>query len=262
MPWEPDYIEDGEAASAASVNDRFDDAKAWIDELGRTSTRRGAFNHYHAWSPLTELDPAALTLVADDGEHTYDVATFGASLTYTTYGADGGADDVPSIGSGDRTLVGHPSQTGAGTPPECVITFTEPYKVGMAEGDRVGGILLVLNMQVLKFDRNDASPLSVMFCFQYLLDSGATWYTIDVSERILSHGDHVLDSTDADEIVDFDVPIATVLTKEVVDEHGDHNADSVEAVRVMLSLVGPNPSSSVTLERFTFSALPLHAEDP
>jgi hypothetical protein len=262
MAFEPNFFEDGDDADAAGLNSRFADAQAWVDDINRAGCRRGAFNHYHAWTPIAEGLAAVCTVSYDGIDHTYSRTTFLASVNYTTYGADGGADDVPSIGTGDRTLIGHPSATGAGNPPECVVTFSQPYKMPMSRGDRTAGILCLYNVQVLKVSRNDATDMHIMICIQYELNSSGVWYTVDESERILSHNDHVLDPVSTTEYLDFDIPIMTLLTAATVDEHGDHLVDGVSAVRAMVSLVDSNPASSVTLGQFTLTALPIHAEDP
>src|SRR5687768_6285136 len=195
MPWEPDLIEDGEAATAARINGVFTDASDYVNDLDRAGLRRHCFNHYHAYQVITEVPADDLTFEGDSGYHVYTIATFGASLTYAAFGQDGGSSSGADIGSGDRVIVGHPSETGSYSGSGCVINLNSGtgYKVGMANGERCGAILCMFNCEIVKATRGDATDFEIMFCLQYRLNGAGTWFTIGESERFVSYTDHVLD---------------------------------------------------------------------
>ena len=264
MPWEPDFIEDGSVGSAASVNDPLEAAQVWINDLEREGIANGAFNYLQAYQVLTETKSTGFTKTGDDGLHTYNFGTFGASITYGGYGLDGGSS-VAGVYTGDRTVVGHPDQSGPYGQGKAEITFDgSGLKVGMENGERCAGILVLFNCVVQVYTVADyaVSDPVIMFCIQYKLSGDATWRTIDESEAHASLHDHrIIDST-ATELIGLDIPIATLITEATVDEHGDPATQRVTGVRAMFSLGGAIAGHSVSMGRFRLSALPLHASRP
>ena len=262
MGWSPDYIEDGEDADAASMTDRFDDAKAWIDDIERDGIARGAFNHFQAHMVLTEEKQTGFTKAVDGGLHNYARAVFGTSFQYNAYGDDGGTMTSGSF-TGDRIIVGHPDGTGIGTAVgnQAVLFIADGgLLVGMDNGDRCGGILVLFNVEVFDYTFGDsAGAVDIMFCVQYKLDSSATWFTVDESESFMSVNDHKIDPLDAGEDIEIDVPIVTLITEATVDENGNPATDKVQAIRVMFSVVNSQAGDVLTLSRWNLSVLPMHA---
>lgn len=266
MPtWDFDLIVDGDAASAGSVNTPFGDAQSAINDLTQTSTKVGCFNFRQAGTIATN-PPGPLAIEGDDsGTHTYTFANFGTDIVYASYGNDTGSEAAPVVGGGtDRVIVGHTSAGGAYSGPTAKLTWTG-VKIGMANGDNVAALLVMFNVEIRAADFGQADALDAVFSIQYQLN-GTTWYTIDESERFVSLDDRVLDLGTADETdVDFDVPIRTLITKEVVDENGNPAVDMVTGVRAMLSLYasgGTYTGTGIELERWNLTVLPMHALEP
>jgi hypothetical protein len=255
MPWEPDFIEDGDAATAAQVNALLGGAETWVNDLGSGAMRRGAFNHFTSMS-LVSLVSGPFTVVRDNGPHLYSRATFGGSLDYTTFGANNGSDTT-AVYTGDRTLIGHPDSVGLGGNFPARLTFSDPVKLGMDNGSRVGGLLLLCNVELERFAAGGATDLELMVCLQFKCTGNANWFTIDRTERFCHIPTHV-DSTERPYI---DIPIVTVLTQVDLDAAGfDPSTDTVASVRAMLSLYGSTGTSTVTLNRWRLTGLPLHCE--
>lgn len=265
MPWEPTPLEDGDTANAASINSRLQGAQTWLRDVTRTGVRRGAFNHFHAPIMFPGPNFTPYTARGDHGQHDYEYVTFTTSLEYNAYGQDGGSDAAGNIGSGDRALIGHESQTGAYNGPEALIELDDDgLRVGMANGDRCGAILCMFNCQIVRMISNDITPntdLQSVFCLQFQLNGAGTWYTIDDTESFESYADHIIDPGSGEDC-DLDVPIATLITKELVDAVGDSSTDYVTGVRAMVTLHSPIAGDSITLERWNLSVIPLHAQDP
>lgn len=253
-----DPLEDGDALTAASMTAIFGDAKTTLDALDpRISMRRGAVNHVQTGRLFPEFGDAH-TVKNDDENHTYDQATFLASITYSAYGTDGGSDTALNLNTGDRAILGHPSCAGyAGDQAEIEFNSGTGWLVGETRADRVTGILVLLNANVHEVLRN-GTDRQIMVCIQIKLDSSATWWTVDETESFVSHSDHVNDATGAEDI-DYDIPIATLIDDVVVDENGDPATDRITGVRAMVSMRTAAAGTSFTMGRWNLTAIPIFA---
>jgi len=258
MAWNPDFFSDGQQANLL-LNTTLTNARTYVNDLDRLALRRGAFNV----DMTPSIIPSGGNLVVNHSPaganlHSYLAGTFLGSYNYTTYGADGGSTNGGDLGTGDRFLLGHPSQAGAAAAPACSITFpASGYKLANNSNSGVQGILLNANIEIA--DVQDANAnIRVMFCFQFKIDTSATWWTIRVSERFVSRDDHKISATDTNEYMWYDVPLASLLTASVLqaESGADPTAVFVTGARVMLSVVNANAVSGVFLNRFRFSALP------
>lgn len=257
MPFEPDFVNDGDAANALSVNATFNDAKAWIDALDVGSSRRGAFNHRHAAGLIREQGaPLTAQWVPAVGSKVYSRAIFGASIQYASWNNNLATAETATIGAGDRVMIGHEDAGGAGTDVPARLTFTG-VRLGPAR-DNVGCILVLANVHVESVFVGNGVDMEVMVCIQFQIDGGALWQTLETSERFLSHSDHTLSQTG--EHTFFDIPIAALITEADVDEVFDPAVNKVTGVRLCLSLVGSGTTSLVTIERWNMSVLPLFCE--
>lgn len=238
MAWAPDFLEDGDTASAASINSRLLGAQSELNTIGRDNIRRGAINFDMAPRP-SPFGPYTIG-GGDDGEHTYPRSTFGASLDYTTFGADGGSR-LTGVYTGDRILVGHPDHGGASATPEAVLTLNggTGIRLGFGSGDLCTGLLVLFNANVKRVGFSAPAPagLEVMFCIQYKSSGSATWFTVPSSERFVSRSDHVVDATSTTERMDIDVPIVCWLDDDNLDGDGLNPATMPVTHVAALSLI-------------------------
>lgn len=257
MPFEPDFISDGDAASALSVNATFNDAKAWIDALDLGSTRRGAFNHRHAGRTIRSSGPITAEWRPAVGSKIYSRALFTSSLQYTGWNNNQATDTALNNPTGDRVVIGHPSAGGAGAVEPASIVFTG-YRLG-PNRDLVGCVWVLANVHVESMFQGNGSDMEVMVCIQFQVN-GTNWRTLTTSERFLSHKDHTLEQ--AGERTFFDIPISALVTPDDLDEIGgiDPAVDEVTGIRLCLSLRGSGSTSIVTIERWNMSVLPLFCE--
>lgn len=266
MPWSPDYLEDGSSADASSVNTPLAGAQTWLQDITADGLRRGTFNRYHAGCLLTP-NGAGYTVKSTSGVCTYTRAVFGASIDYAAYGTDGGSATGGDLGAGDRSILGHPSNTSGYAGPSALITFPgSGIKVGVTNGSMCAGILLMLNAEIVNADINfGPSPIPVeagiMCCFQYKLSGSATWYTLDRSERFMNVYDHVTGSGSMTEVMDLDIPITSFLSEAVVEADGTASTDYVQQVRAMVSSFSFFAGSEFTINRWRLTAVPLLAQD-
>jgi hypothetical protein len=194
--------------------------------------------------------------------HTYSYTTFTTSLTYSGYGSPGGTGSADSPPSGDRVVVGHPDAGGTvPDPAEFSLNGGTGYKLGFANGDRVTGILVMFNINVRNVVHNEVGDLYPMFCVQYKVSGDATWYTIPESERFLSRADHLISSVSTSELLDVDVPLATLITADTLADDGHLVTDEVVGVRIMLSVVNAAAGVRLDLERGNASVMVLAAEE-
>lgn len=253
--WEDVFFDDGKSAESATMDDRFTEAKSWIDALTGNSSRRGAFNPAHAASPLDGKHGfAEYSVYGDDGVHRYTMAVFGANITYAGYGTDGG---LPGSSTG-WVVVGHPSHTLTYAGDAAHINYSTPVDVTTDED--VQAILVLANIEVHDADSDtdpaDAASLEVAFCIQ--IKYNGTWRTVDTSERVIRIADLRIDRT-SDEKVSFDVPLATLITREVIDLKGSYGS-GITDIRAVHSFISPAAAQRVDLLRFNLSALPLRCK--
>lgn len=258
MAYEVDPLEDGDDLTAASVTDALGAAKTWVDALTPAqSMRRGAVNHVQT-GKLFPTGGDALTAKNDDELQNYTFATFGASIAYNAYGADGGSDLGANLGSGDRAIIGHPSCPGyTGEDAQLTLNGGTGWLIGETRADRVTGVLVLLNVDVDGVVQN-AAAREIMVCIQYKLSSSATWWTIEESESFISHTDHVDDPTSTEDL-SYDIPIATLIDDVVVDENGTPATDRLVGIRAMVSCRTAVAGVSFTLQRWNLTAIPIFA---
>jgi len=248
MAWSPDYIDDGDDATAASVNSKFTTAQTWLEDIGSGGLRRGALNHHHAGQLL--VNGSGSTIYGDHGTHTYDGSVIGAPLQYNSFGENG---------SVDRTLVGSPV---AYAGPDAQITFSPNIFVGQANGDHCAAIMVLFNCEVKSSTSGLASPdrnSAVVFCIQFQLDGAGTWWTLERTERFVSMEDLKFEGG-ANEHLDFDVPIVTMITAADVDHFADSSTDRVSGVRAMVTTSNCDTDTIVILNRFRLTAFGVNAE--
>ena len=260
MGWEPDFVEDGDSATAAATNALLDSAESWVNDIERAGIKRGAFNHF--FPPVTGLLPATGTYTVDENLtiQNYLESTFAPSMTYTTFGADGGSDST-GVYTGDRSILGHPDSGSLN--PGMLTLPGSGFRVGMDNGDRVGAILVMLNAELKDYVKGGTpTVLYVMFCLQFRLNGAGTWFTIDSSERFVDCLARKIDSADVTEDVAIDCPIACLITEAMVEAVGTAASDLVSHIRAMTSIyrVGGTSATTVNIYHWNLTALPLHAQ--
>ena len=248
-------LEDGDDADAASMSDQFGAMESAVNSVVGygINMRRGTFNKAHAASLFIAEAP---TTVSSEGQYqTYDFTTFGSSITYATFGADGGTETTLSY-TGDRAIAGHPDCAGY-TGSLAEVTFAGVgYRVGQSKGEKTSGILVLWNVELSKTTNNSVTGLEFMTCIQ--IKVGTSWYTIDRTERFLSIDDHKLDTSENDEIISYDVPISTIIVNSDFTALGLSVNSRVLAVRAMVSMKGCVAGVSFTLHRWTLTAGPIY----
>jgi hypothetical protein len=265
MGWQFGFLEDGDDADESSLNTAFAAARVFINDLDGTSTRRETFNHHHS---ATVLDAASvalaspgLLLTGDDGIHTYTLATFLGDITYTSFAADTGTDISESHAGPSAkqwVVVGHPDQTtggyGDGT---AKVTFSGAG-IDLATTGLKHGVLVLFNCDVHSYEPKTADTVEVGFCIQYKRAGGATWYTLGQTERFMLPNEHILLTADLSEKIQYDVPIATLITKARLDEEG--GSGNLTGIRAMVTLKNPHADSELKLTRWNLSVIPLRMQ--
>lgn len=256
--WDLDMLSDGQAGTAASLNVPLADALAAINDLENDTTRRGTFNHDHAptvvAAALTSVDK--FTKAVDGGIHIYPLATFGTDITYSAFGTDGGTMAAPLTGGARWTIIGHPSQTGPFVGSAARISYSNPGLTITDDGD-VNALLVLLNCDLYDIHPN-GDDCVVAVCIQVLTTGSATWHTLPHTERFYSANDHVMVPATADEHLNLDMVIRTVITEDVL--AAIPATGGITDLRAMVSLVDPAVDAILSLHRFTFTAIPLRLE--
>lgn len=268
MPWNPDMPEDGDPATAASLNTLFDSSQTWLGSITRAGLRRGTFNRFHAASVIN--NSFGLSVFGEGIIQQYDFATFGNSVDLISWGHDGGSGDAGDIGTADRAVVGHESCGISPAPSPAVITFAgSGFHIGMDNGDRVAFVLVMFNCEVLDEDSKvfpfDPS-VALSFSIQYEMNASGTWNTIARSERWVSLTDHISDPNSEGEVLYYDVPISVAIGTALVAADGFNNAvDKITAVRAMVTAYrfnnAPGSGAYFNLGNFRLTAIPIMAED-
>lgn len=260
MSWAWTPAQDGDVFDAVYLNGLFSTAKTWLDDIEASGIREGSFNRHHCGDIMRD----AILLEGDESAtHVYNQSVFGASIVYSSYGADGGTTTAGDLGSGDRIVVGHPSATGGYTGAKAEYNWLAPgRRVGMANGstsDNCNSIVLQGNVALVDIDPASAADLEFMLCFQYQNSSDGTWRTIDHSERFWRFDDKIIGS----ENVGLDCAVDAVLTPDIFDEHGAQATDYVQGVRMMASLYATGTTTNIefTLNSWSMLILRPYASD-
>lgn len=250
MPWSPDYLEDGTPLTATDLNARLLDAQTALNDIDRSNIRRGAFNFDMVGEPST-YGPYATGNESPD--HRYTFTIYGAQIDYTTFGANN---------TTDRVVIGDSSHGGSSTTPEATLDINGSTGVLLGEDTfRVDCVLVMANVNILSFIRNGVADLAAMVCVQYKSSGSATWFTLPHTERFVSLDDHAIDPTDNNEDVDIDIPIATLITPDILTVDGLNVAThTLTDVRLCISLLNAAAGTEVRLDRWYLSAIPLNAE--
>lgn len=250
MPWTPDYLEDGDPVTASDVNARLLDAQTALNNIDRSNIRRGAFNFDMVARPSTY---GPYVLANESPDHRYTDTIYGAQIDYTTFGADNLTD---------RVVVGDALHGGTSTTPEATLDING--STGVLLGDplfRVDAILVMFNVNVQRFVRNGVADLAAMFCIQYKSSGSVNWFTLPHSERFVSLDDHILDTASVTEAIDIDVPIATLITPDILTAAGLNVAThTVTDVRACVSILNSAAGVELRLDRWYLSAMPINAE--
>lgn len=245
------FFLDGKLADGQTLSDRFTDMQSAINALEAGSANRLAFNSAQAASPLGGLFGASdFTVVGDHARHVYTSAVFGGDIVYPGFDDDTGSDSAPLAGGGSGWIcIGHPSQTGAYSGPLARITYSSPIALGPAEP--VQAVLVLFNCEVYE---SSADPdFELVFCLQ--VKKGTTWRTLAHTERPFRPEDHMIDPTSGTELLLADIPIATLLTADVI--AAEAGTGDIRGVRAMMSWTNPVAGTSVKLGRFSLTALPI-----
>lgn len=257
--WNPEFPHDGETPGAISLNLIFSEARDFINDIDRNALRRGALNIDLAPPIFLGDHPVSVWHDGDaSGALVYDRATFGNSVVYTTHGANGGSDSVPTLGSGDRSIIGHPSSN-AFAAPACQVNINNGAGALLDNNgtDRVQAILIFMNVEV-KNIRNDAGSPGVMTCIQFRVNGAGTWYTIGKTEHIANRNSHKIVENSAIEGMWYDLPTVTLLYAHNLTEKGlDPTTDLVSNIRGMTSINNPAAASILEINRYRLTAIPI-----
>lgn len=241
MPWDFNYMEDGDAADSANINAPFLNARAWINILTPMATRDGTFNHHHA--ATASFAGVPIDVAGDHGPHTYAWSDFGNKMKWSNYAAEG---------LGERFLIGAAPATGPyiGSGPVMQNTFPG-IKVGMGNGDGCQGILVFAGVEVARMERPSGSdPVSFVLGIQARVNG--IWYTVIESEMAWSLDDRRITFDDR-----LDLPTATWC---FIDESFSYT-ESITGVRMVGAMENAGPPCSLTLSRCRLSAIPWFSEN-
>lgn len=246
MPWDFDYMEDGDAADSNNINAPFISARTWINAMTPGATRDGTFNHHHAITP--SFVGAPIDVVGDHGEHTYAWSVFGAQMKWANFGADGLTE---------RFIIGAAPASGPyiGVGPAMQQLFPG-FKVGMANGDGCHGLLVHAGVEVGRLVRPTASdPVSFVLGIQVRVNGN--WYTVDESEMAWSMDDRRISFDDR-----LDLPVATwcFIDADEVDKYATASTDDITGIRMVGAVENAGDPCTVILQRCRLSAIPWFAE--
>ena len=264
MTWQPTLLDDGDNLST-KLNAVVADGVTELNAIGNNSLRDGTFRGVHGGGIVSNL----YTVEASNStEYTYTQTTFGSSIVYSSYGNDVGTDDVGSLGTGDRIIVGHPSSS---SPAKAQILFsTEPEIPGMGNAVdpeyQYAGCWLLGNTEVVEIDPGDYSDVHVVLSFRVRFgSSSANWRTIQVSERAWSLDDHVGLNGGGTPFtnIDMDCSIRTFVGAGSASFYS-LGSEEIQAAQMMFSLRGTGGTSGLEciIRHWNMSALFLYAKDP
>lgn len=247
--WAPSLLLDGATPGAAGIDTIFSEGRDAVNDLGRTSLRRGAVNRFMAPIVIPAGNPKVLAWNGP-GTHTYSDAALGAAIRYTTFGADG---------STDRTVIGS-TATGTVNAPSATVTFDgSGYLLGNngSGAAKVGWILALFNVAFEDIVDPNGDVRGV-FCLQYKTSASGTWQGIPKSERVLSLDNHRRSSAAGDDLF-LDVPLMAAITATTLTNDGfDPTTALVTGVRAVCSISGGTLNDSVLhLGSFRLSAVPI-----
>ncbi len=257
MSWSPSYIVDGSTPGVSNINTIFTSALTYINSLDRYALQRGAVNVDQSPKITPSGEPQVVSHF-DTQSHAYADSVFGVSMRYTTYGAHDGTESA-GVYTGDRAIIGHPDAT-LSNPPKAKITFNggAGWNVGNTGTDLVQGILVAFNVDVVNIQ--DMNPtVFAMICLQFKHSGSGTWYTMPVTERIVSRDDHKINATDTSEGMWYDVPIRTFIgPAELTAAGGLVGTDRITDVRAMCSIGnGTAEAAILKLGSFRLSSIPI-----
>lgn len=173
-------------------------------------------------------------VVHSGAQHTYTVS--GDGVDYNAFGQDGATD---------RAVFGDPATPGLYDGPFAVIERTwDPdgeYREMIVDFD--AELLFVSDSEL-------ESGRGVMACVQVRM--GGVWLTVDHTERFLSVRDRYVDSR----FGPINMPITTHLFRANL-PGGAGSSLSVTGVRIMVSIINAGPTSAMTWQNWSFSAVPM-----
>lgn len=260
MSWSPNFIEDGETPGVSNINTLFTGFRTYVNSLDRSALRLGALNVDQTPSIIKSGEPSVVEHNATD-THSYTDAIFGASIRYTTHGANGGTSTA-GLYTGDRLIIGHPDQTNTAAAPAARITLNggTGYLVGNNGTDKVSFILVMFNVDVVQII-DGSSECDAMVCLQFKHSGSGTWFTLPKTERFVSKNDHKHSPTDTLERVWVDVPIRTIIgVDQMTAVGGDPAVDEVVGVRAMCSLKDGSAAAILYLGSYRLTAIPMLAQ--
>lgn len=252
------FQDDGKLADANTMDDRFTEAKSWIDALTGASSRRGTFNPSHAASPLDDNHGVTnYSRYGDDATHRYTRVTFGTDILYPGFGIDTGTDSAPLPGlAANWVVVGHPSQSVAGYGDGPALLEYTPA-IDVTTTGPVQAILVLANVEVFDLDTTLVGAVfELAFCIQ--VEHNASWRTVATSERVIRPSELRMDPA-SDEKVLYDVAIVTLITYNVLALKATPPT-GVTGIRLMMSMIDPANPQRVDLRRWNLTALPLRCK--
>lgn len=178
----PDYA----TLSAASVNDALAQLRDSVNALTPEMLKIPAYNELHLDNLILPAATGGILKVEDD-----TAVTHGYIQPYGVFGEN--INRVPIVG-------GVPWQ----------ITWAPAISLGMANADRIGAMLVLLNAHFIQTTNVPPPPVSFpMICLQFQTAAGI-WTTLPWTERLQS----LRRSIDpADILTNQDISIATLLTE-------------------------------------------------
>jgi hypothetical protein len=257
------YLPEGEDFDAASLNTRFQTVVDGVNGVMEFGTPRGAFGEQH-------LNPTGV--LAEEAFPTLTVNKHDESATTIIYTTWGGNGVYPAVGDSDRELIDD------GVNP-LIINLTAPVRLGMANPDKIAGLLVLLNVHfslgtiTIQGDTTGNPQIGMMICVQCAYSDNPTeWFTIRKTERFQwfrsmnSEGQTtatpLAENGEPNILCLQDVGLRTLITQ------GDLPGPGVQIVgiRAAYAVYDPNgnaPPPAVAVvyaQEGNFTVIPLHAE--
>jgi len=240
---EIDYevLSEGDAVTAASLNDRFDEVRNGLNALESYALAPGALRHDHLPSVAGIL--ATKAVGERFLEHTYTGAWAWPGTGFVVI-ADASPKSLEIVAPTDFTA----------------------FRLGMSEasGERWAGVLVHLNVHLIRSVDVDGSVVTLDTVHAVVgiqFKHGGVWYTVNRSVRLCEPRLGVLPTTSHK--IYQDIPIATMIDSSDIVAAGLAKDASIQGIRGVAATYEPNDTASgaptITLREGRITALRIRA---